>query len=222
MRGRCPRRAAARSRDHPDAGHAQQCGGGGSVGGWQSCDPSRRPGADHCRGVCPSNAIPDPLGFCRAYAGTGFAASPGDVPAARRSEPRRVGRRLRGERLGALLHSDLTTAGGERIFFVRADGSQPLRRSVPSRDPSSCPVLVRQALPAPTASLPLSNVFTLSPDSLQPNGRRIAFTTSDRRGNGQIAVPIRKSANGRWRRVSCPHGAHRHGMPPYLHLLSEV
>src|SRR5262249_52007671 len=158
----------------------------------------------------PSNAIPDPLGFCRAYAGTGFGRE-----SVLLFPLQRLGVSPDGSAVvfevndqSPFFHSISVRPEENGIFFVRADGSQPPRRlGPPSRDPSF-------RVPPSFGQLPLrlhgeigylDDFFTLSPQiAFSPNGRRIAFTDLGPGPGGEEAVQIfvQNLATGRRRQVT--------------------
>src|SRR5262249_51076694 len=130
----------------------------------------------------PSNAIPDPLGFCRAYAGTGFGTE-----SVLMFPLQRLGVSPDGSAVvfevndqSPVFHSIALRPEANGFFFVAAVGSQPPRRlGPPSRDPSfRVPFGFGQVPFRPGENFGyLNDVTTFSPPiAFSPNGRRIAFT----------------------------------------------
>src|SRR5262249_35196030 len=141
----------------------------------------------------PSNAIPDPLGFCRAYAGTGFGTE-----SVLMFPLQRLGVSPDGSAVvfevndqAPFFHSISVRPEENGIFYVRADGSQPPRLlGPPSRDKSF-------RLPPGFGQFPLGDVTALGsvlvlspPIAFSPNGRRIAFTDLGPGPDGEDAVQI--------------------------------
>ena len=144
----------------------------------------------------PSNAIPDPVGFCRAYAGTGFGTE-----SVLMFPLQRLGVSPDGSAVvfevndqSPFFHSIALRPEENGIFFVRADGSQPPRRlGPPSRDPSfRVPPGFGQVPLRPGEDVGyLNEVTTFSPPiAFSPNGRRIAFTDLGPGPAGEETVQI--------------------------------